>query len=87
MNDRRPYWEYGAFIAIEDVAQAIWCAIHNPFHGHAVLNISSDDAALSEQTSVEASVQSIQRYPGAVVRSLSGTHFAPCWTMRQLRGY
>jgi UDP-glucose 4-epimerase len=54
MNDRRPYWEYGAFIAIEDVAQAIWCAIHNPFHGHAVLNISSDDAALSEQTSVEA---------------------------------
>ncbi len=54
MNDRRPYWEYGAFIAIEDVAQAIWCAIHNPFHGHAVLNISSDDAALSEQTSIQA---------------------------------
>jgi UDP-glucose 4-epimerase len=56
MNDRRPYWEYGAFIAVEDVAQAIYCAIHNPFHGHSVLNISSDDAALSEQTSIEAAL-------------------------------
>jgi nucleoside-diphosphate-sugar epimerase len=54
MNDRRPYWEYGAFIAIGDVAHAVWCAIHNPFQGHAVLHISSDDAALAEQTSAKA---------------------------------
>jgi UDP-glucose 4-epimerase len=54
LNDRRPYWEYGAFIAIQDVAHAVWCAIHNPFHGHAVLHISSDDAALAEQTSAQA---------------------------------
>jgi len=54
MNDRRPYWEYGAFIAIGDVAHAVWCAIHNPFQGHAILHISSDDAALAEQTSAQA---------------------------------
>ncbi len=54
MNDRRPYWEYGAFIAINDLANAVWCAIHNPFQGHAILHISSDDAALAEQTSAQA---------------------------------
>jgi len=54
MNDRRPYWEYGAFIANTDVAEAVRCSIHNPFKGHAVLFISSDDAALAEQTSYQA---------------------------------
>ena len=54
MNDRRPYWEYGAFIAIGDVAEAVSCAIHNTFSGHAILHICSDECAMSEQTSLEA---------------------------------
>ncbi len=54
LNDRRPFWEYGAFIALSDVVEALRCAIHNPFSGHATLLISSDDAALAEQTSREA---------------------------------
>ena len=53
-NDRRPFWEYGAFIALSDVVEALRCAIHNPFSGHVTLLISSDDAALAEQTSREA---------------------------------
>ena len=47
MNDRRPYWEYGAFIAIEDVAQAIWCAIHNPFRGSLLIPVRGKSAAQS----------------------------------------
>jgi len=54
LNDRRPFWEYGAFIALPDVAEAVRCALHHPFTGHAVLNISADDAALAKQTSREA---------------------------------
>jgi len=54
LNDRRPFWEYGAFIALEDLANAVLCAIRCPFTGHATLLVSSDDAALAEQTSREA---------------------------------
>jgi nucleoside-diphosphate-sugar epimerase len=54
MDDRRPFWEYGAFIALSDVAEAIGCAAHLHFSGHAILTISADDAALAEQTSRQA---------------------------------
>jgi nucleoside-diphosphate-sugar epimerase len=54
MNDRRPFWEYGAFIALSDVAEAVRCAVHHPFTGHATLHLSADDAALAEQTSRQA---------------------------------
>ena len=54
LNDRRPFWEYGAFIALSDVVEALRCAIHNPFSGHATILVCSDDAALAEQTSREA---------------------------------
>ncbi|MFC1573125.1 NAD-dependent epimerase/dehydratase family protein [Candidatus Eisenbacteria bacterium] len=53
-NDRKPFWEYGAFIALSDVAKAIICAVHTQFSGHIVLNISSDEVALASQTSYEA---------------------------------
>ncbi len=56
LNDRRPFWEYGAFIALTDVAEAVRCAVHNPFRGHATLLIASDDAALAEQTSRQAAM-------------------------------
>jgi UDP-glucose 4-epimerase len=54
LNDRLPFWEYGAFIAAEDLAEAVTCAVRCPVEGHATLLISSDDAALAEQTSREA---------------------------------
>ena len=55
MNDRRPFWEYGAFIALSDVAEAVKCAVHHPsIEGHATLLISADEAALAEQTSYQA---------------------------------
>ncbi len=53
-NDRKPYWEYGAFIALPDVAEAVKRAVHTPFSGHIVLNICSDEVALASQTSYEA---------------------------------
>lgn len=54
LNDRRPFWEYGAFIALSDVAAVVRCAVHHPFRGHATLLVSADDAALAEQTSRQA---------------------------------
>jgi nucleoside-diphosphate-sugar epimerase len=54
MNDRRPFWEYGAFVAVSDLAEAVRCAVHHPFRGHATLHVCADDAALAEQTSREA---------------------------------
>ena len=54
LNDRKPFWEYGAFIALSDVAEAVRCALYTPFSGHIILNISSDEVALASQTSYEA---------------------------------
>ncbi len=54
LNDRRPFWEYGAWLAIEDVASLVHAALHHPFNGHAVFNVSADDAALALQTSRQA---------------------------------
>ena len=53
-NDRKPFWEYGAFIALSDVAEAVKCAVHTTFSGHIDLNICSDEVALASQTSYEA---------------------------------
>ena len=50
-RDRQPFWEFGAFIALPDVAEAVRCAVHHPFAGHAILHLSADDAALAEQSS------------------------------------
>ena len=47
LNDRRPFWEYGAFIALPDVAEAVHCACHCRLEGHATLLLCADEAALA----------------------------------------
>ena len=54
LNDRRPFWEYGAFIAVSDLAEAVCCALCCPLEGHVIVNLAADDAALAAQTSREA---------------------------------
>ncbi len=54
MNDRRPFWEYGAYNHRDDAAAAVAHAVAGSFTGHGVFNVSADDCALAVQTSREA---------------------------------
>ena len=46
-----PFWEYGAFIDVRDLAQAGLSGIHQDFSGHHAVFVSSDDITTSGQTS------------------------------------
>ena len=54
LNDRRPFWEYGAFIALSDLSAAVCAALRCPLGGHMIVHVAADDAALARQTSREA---------------------------------
>ncbi|GAK48933.1 NAD-dependent epimerase/dehydratase [Candidatus Moduliflexus flocculans] len=49
----KPYWEYGAFIDVRDLAEAIYLAAKTNFSGFHCYSISSDDITTSGKTSKE----------------------------------
>jgi nucleoside-diphosphate-sugar epimerase len=48
-----PYWEYGCFIHVEDLARATLCALTCPDPGHIALLVNADDISSTELTSRE----------------------------------
>ncbi|MBU8913166.1 MAG: NAD(P)-dependent oxidoreductase [Spirochaetales bacterium] len=52
-----PFWEYGCFIHVEDMARAAVCALTCPDPGHVVLLLSADDLASEELNSEELVVR------------------------------
>lgn len=48
-----PYWEYGAFIDVRDLAEAIYKATIQNFNGYQCVIIASDDITTSGKTSRE----------------------------------
>jgi UDP-glucose 4-epimerase len=48
-----PFWEYGAFLDVRDVADAAKCALECPDPGHATLLLNADDISSASRTSRE----------------------------------
>jgi nucleoside-diphosphate-sugar epimerase len=48
-----PFWEYGAFLDVRDVASAVSCALRCPDPGHVVLLLCADDISSAHHTSRE----------------------------------
>ncbi|MCG6137519.1 MAG: NAD(P)-dependent oxidoreductase [Nostoc sp. LLA-1] len=48
-----PFWEYGAFLDVQDAAQAARCALHCPNPGHVTLLLCADDISSAHRTSLE----------------------------------
>ena len=48
-----PYWEYGCYIHVEDLARATLCALTCPDPGHIPLLVVADDLSSAELTSRE----------------------------------
>lgn len=47
-----PYWEYGAFIDVRDLAEAVLAAIQAPIHEYHCLLVASDDITTSGRSSL-----------------------------------
>jgi nucleoside-diphosphate-sugar epimerase len=48
-----PYWEYGAFLDVRDLAEAILLALKNDIHGLNTLLLASNDITTSGMTSLD----------------------------------
>jgi nucleoside-diphosphate-sugar epimerase len=48
-----PYWEYGAFLDVRDLAEAVLLALENDIKGFHTLLLASDDITTSGMTSLE----------------------------------
>ncbi len=48
-----PFWEYGAFLDVRDVAEAARCALHCPNPGHVTLLLCADDISSAYRTTQE----------------------------------
>jgi nucleoside-diphosphate-sugar epimerase len=46
-SEWQPYWEYGAYIDVRDLARAIGAGLAAPIDGHQRVSVSADDAASS----------------------------------------
>ena len=49
----KPFWEYGAFIDVRDLANATICALKCPDLGHVALLLCADDISSAQKTSRE----------------------------------
>ena len=61
--DHQPFWEYGAYVALEDLAELVRLVIHRPIPGHGVFNVAADDAALSWGSSRQAASRLLPDVP------------------------
>lgn len=64
-----PYWEYGCFIHVEDLARATLCALTCPDPGHVPLLVVADDvssAALTSRELVQKILPDIEWRGGAI---------------------
>jgi nucleoside-diphosphate-sugar epimerase len=85
-----PFWEYGAFIDVRDVATAVSCALHCPDPGHCTLLLCADDissARLASRELAQMVMPSVpwcggSEYEQDPFRALLDTHRA-----RQLLGW
>jgi nucleoside-diphosphate-sugar epimerase len=48
-----PYWEYGAFLDVRDLAEAILLALQNDIQGFSLMLLASEDITTSGMTSLE----------------------------------
>lgn len=48
-----PYWEYGAFLDVHDLASAVSCALRCPDPGHVTLLVCADDISSARLTTRE----------------------------------
>jgi len=62
-NEWLPFWEYGAFIDVRDVASAICCALHCPDPGHCTLLLCADDISSAHLTSQELAERVLPNVP------------------------
>jgi UDP-glucose 4-epimerase len=61
--DHKPFWEYGAYIALEDLADLTCRVVHRPIAGHGVFNVAADDAALARGTSRQSAARIMPEVP------------------------
>ena len=53
MYEWQPYWEYGAFLDVRDLAEACWAGVCAELEGHVVLMVASSDISTSGRSTLE----------------------------------